>query len=71
MKLEIVEFTEMHQPYFEKFNRDWIEQFFWLEDVDRYVLQQPKEAIIDKGGAILILTTVRFEFPSSSGSSPY
>ena len=54
MKLQIVDYREMHQPYFEQFNRDWIEQYFWLEDVDRCVLQQPKEAIIDKGGAILM-----------------
>jgi GNAT superfamily N-acetyltransferase len=54
MKLQIVDYADMHQPYFEKFNRDWIEQYFWLEEVDRYVLQQPQVAIIDKGGAILM-----------------
>lgn len=42
------------QPYFEKFNRDWIERFFWLEDIDVQVLKHPREAILDDGGAILM-----------------
>lgn len=52
--LKIVEYESKYQPYFEKFNREWIEKYFWLEDVDRYVLTQPEEAILEKGGAILM-----------------
>jgi ribosomal protein S18 acetylase RimI-like enzyme len=52
--LAIVDYEPKYQPYFEKFNRDWIEKYFWLEDLDKYVLQQPEEAILDKGGAILM-----------------
>lgn len=54
--IEIVDYNKGHQPYFEKFNRDWIEKYFWLEDVDRYVLQHPDEAVLEKGGAILMAT---------------
>jgi len=52
--IEIVEFRKEHQPYFERFNRAWIEKQFWLEPIDLYVLQKPEEAIIAPGGAILM-----------------
>jgi ribosomal protein S18 acetylase RimI-like enzyme len=52
--IEIVDYRAEHQPYFEKFNRSWIEENFDLEPVDIYVLQNPEEAIIKTGGAILM-----------------
>jgi N-acetylglutamate synthase-like GNAT family acetyltransferase len=54
--IEIIDYRPEHQPYFESFNRAWIEKYFWLEDIDKYVLQNPEEAIIDKGGAVLMAT---------------
>lgn len=54
--VKIIDYKKEHQPYFEKFNRDWIEKYFWLEEVDKYVLQHPEEAILQKGGAILMAT---------------
>jgi GNAT superfamily N-acetyltransferase len=50
----IVDFVPAHQAYFEKFNRDWIEKFFWMEPIDFQVLQNPDEHIIAKGGKILM-----------------
>ena len=52
--IEIVTYKPEHQPYFEKLNSDWIKVHFDLEPVDLYVLQNPEEAIINKGGAILM-----------------
>jgi ribosomal protein S18 acetylase RimI-like enzyme len=52
--ITILDYNPTHQPYFEKFNRDWIEKYFWLEELDKFVLQHPQEAILDKGGAILM-----------------
>jgi ribosomal protein S18 acetylase RimI-like enzyme len=52
--IKIIDYKKEHQPYFEKFNRDWIEKYFWLEEVDKYVLQHPEEAILRNGGAILM-----------------
>ena len=52
--LEIIDYRPEHQPWFEKFNRDWIEKFFWMEPIDIAVLQHPEDHIIDKGGAILM-----------------
>jgi len=54
--IEIVDYTPEHQPYFERLNRAWIEKYFWLEELDKYVLQNPQEAILDEGGAILMAT---------------
>ncbi len=55
-RIDIIDYKKEHQPFFEHFNRDWIEKYFWLEDVDKYVLQHPEEAILHKGGAILMAT---------------
>ncbi len=54
--IRIVEYKPEHQPFFEKFNKAWIEKYFWLEEIDIYVLQNPEEAILNKGGAILMAT---------------
>jgi ribosomal protein S18 acetylase RimI-like enzyme len=51
---EIVEYRPEHQPFWEKLNRDWIKVFFEIEPFDEYVLQNPGEAILKDGGAILI-----------------
>ena len=50
----IVEYNSSHQPYFEKFNRDWIEKYFEMEPLDEFVLTNPEEAILKPGGAILM-----------------
>lgn len=52
--IKIIDYRPEHQPYFEGLNRAWIEKFFWMEDRDTYVLQKPEEAIIEKGGAVLM-----------------
>jgi ribosomal protein S18 acetylase RimI-like enzyme len=54
--IQIIDYRPEHQPYFEAFNRSWIEKYFWLEEIDKYVLQHPEEAIIKKGGAVLMAT---------------
>lgn len=52
--LEIINYQPEHQPWFEKFNREWIEEHFWMEHIDTAVLQNPEKYIINKGGCILI-----------------
>jgi ribosomal protein S18 acetylase RimI-like enzyme len=52
--IEIVDYEPAHQPYFEQFNRAWIEEYFTMEPVDEYVLRNPEEAILAEGGAILM-----------------
>ncbi|MBK7652645.1 MAG: GNAT family N-acetyltransferase [Flammeovirgaceae bacterium] len=52
--IKVIKYHPEHQPWFEKFNRDWIEKFFWMEPVDFDVLQNPEEHIISKGGFIFM-----------------
>jgi ribosomal protein S18 acetylase RimI-like enzyme len=53
-KISIIDYRKEHQPYFEKFNRAWIEELFVMEQVDEWVVSNPEEAIIKPGGAILM-----------------
>jgi GNAT superfamily N-acetyltransferase len=53
--LRITEFRDELAPLFHDINAEWINTMFVMEDVDRYVLQNPRETIIDKGGAILFV----------------
>jgi len=52
--ITIVPYEAKYQPYFEKFNRHWIEAWFTMEPLDEYVLTNPEEAILKDGGAILM-----------------
>src|SRR5947209_57290 len=52
--IKIVNYRPAYQPFFEAFNKAWIEKDFWLEELDRYVLTHPEEAILKEGGAILM-----------------
>ena len=52
--ITIVGYEKKHQPYFEQFNRQWIEAWFTMEAVDEYVLTKPEKAILKDGGAILM-----------------
>lgn len=52
--IEIVEYRPAHQPWFEKFNREWIEKYFAMEPLDYQILQNPEEHIIQKGGSIFL-----------------
>jgi N-acetylglutamate synthase-like GNAT family acetyltransferase len=54
--VEITEYQPHHQPWFEKFNRAWIEYYFWMEPIDEQVLRYPDEHILKKGGSILMAT---------------
>ena len=52
--IEIVQYEKKYQPYFEQFNRQWIEAWFTMEPLDEWVLTNPEEAILKDGGAILM-----------------
>ncbi|MEO6541016.1 MAG: GNAT family N-acetyltransferase [Ferruginibacter sp.] len=54
--INILEYEDHHQPYFEKFNRDWIEKYFVMEPIDEFVLTDPEEALLKPGGAVLMAT---------------
>jgi ribosomal protein S18 acetylase RimI-like enzyme len=52
--ITIIDYEPRHQPDFESLNRVWIEKYFYMEPRDEYVLKNPEEAILSKGGCILI-----------------
>lgn len=52
--IEIVDYTPECQPWFETFNRAWIEKYFWMEPIDIAVLQHPEEHIVATGGRIIV-----------------
>ena len=52
--IKIVDYRPEHQPWFEKFNRQWIEELFEMEPVDEWVLTNPEKALLEPGGAILM-----------------
>ena len=54
VSVRLEEYRPFHQPWFEKVNRAWIEEYFWMEPIDFHVLQHPDEHIIAHGGAILM-----------------
>ena len=52
MELQLIDYRPEYQPYFEKFNVAWLEEFFVVEPFDKWVLEQPEDAIIKTGGKI-------------------
>ena len=54
--IQILDYLPEHQPYFEKFNRQWIEEWFEMEALDEWVLTNPDQSILEPGGAILMAT---------------
>lgn len=55
-RLAVIDYQPDHQPYFERFNKAWLEHYFTVEPLDKYVLENPEEAIIDKGGKVYFVT---------------
>lgn len=51
--VRVVPFSDELQPVFERLNLEWIEKHFWVEDLDREILSDPRETIIKNGGQVL------------------
>ena len=52
--IEILAYKAEHAFHFERLNKAWIDKYFVLEDLDKWVLENPHEAILQKGGTILM-----------------
>jgi ribosomal protein S18 acetylase RimI-like enzyme len=50
--LSLLPYQPQYQPHFEQLNKAWIEAYFTLEPIDQWVLEHPREAILDAGGQI-------------------
>ena len=51
-KLKIVPFNNGYKAEFEYLNRQWIEEYFVMEEEDLKTLQNPESYIINRGGEI-------------------
>jgi len=51
--IQIENYRAEWKHYFEAYNKAWIEKYFALEEIDKYVLSNPEEAILKDGGKIL------------------
>lgn len=65
----IVPYKPEYAIYFDRYNRDWLEEYYEVEPIDKYVLENPEEAILQPGGKILfaehkeqIIGTVALKF---------
>ncbi len=52
MGIHIIDYKPEYAVYFDRFNRDWLEERFTVEPIDKWVLENPEEAITAKGGKI-------------------
>ena len=50
--IDIVTFQKKYKADFERLNREWIEEYFQMEDEDFYTLQNPESHVIEKNGEI-------------------
>ena len=51
-KLKIVPFNTDYISAFEKLNREWIEEYFIMEEEDLMTLQNPESYVMERGGEI-------------------
>ena len=52
MELQLIDYKPEYQPYFEKFNNAWLDEYFTIEPFDKWVLENPNESIFKDGGEI-------------------
>jgi len=52
--IKIVNFKPSYQKAFKAINKEWITQYFVMEEADFKALDHPQEYILDKGGYIAI-----------------
>lgn len=50
--VQIVQWTKEYEDDFVRLNKEWIEQYFQLEECDLKVLNDPEKQIIQQGGDI-------------------
>ena len=51
-KLKIVPFNTDYKSAFEQLNREWIEEYFIMEEEDLKTLQNPESYVLERGGEI-------------------
>jgi DNA-binding MarR family transcriptional regulator/N-acetylglutamate synthase-like GNAT family acetyltransferase len=52
-RIEIIDYTPRLRQHFESLNREWLEKYFRVEELDARLLSRPYQEIVKKGGAVL------------------
>lgn len=50
--IQYISYSDRLKQHFAKLNYEWLEKYFYVEDYDKEVLENPKAYIIDQGGQI-------------------
>lgn len=58
-QITIVPYQPEYAIYFERFNKSWLEEYYTVEPIDKYVLENPDIAILKPGGSILFAENKR------------
>lgn len=53
-EIQIVDYNDSYKEAFKTINKEWIELYFEMEEMDRKTLNHPKEYILDRGGHIVV-----------------
>lgn len=53
-QINIIEYSHQFANDWYEINREWIEENFKLEPIDEFILKNPQNAILEKGGVILL-----------------
>jgi GNAT superfamily N-acetyltransferase len=53
--VEVVQFRPELAPFFESLNREWIEQYFEIEEADERVFGNPFKEVVEPGGQIFFV----------------
>ncbi len=51
--MDIIDYQPAYASAFERLNLEWLEKYFWVEDIDRAILSNPGAEVIGHGGHIL------------------
>ena len=52
MDFKVEEYKSDYRIFFEQLNKAWLEEYFSVEPLDKWVLENPEEAILRDGGKI-------------------
>ncbi len=53
--ISIVPYEDKYQPDFERLNMEWLELYSLTEEYDLAILNDPRDTVINKGGAIFLV----------------
>lgn len=53
--MEIIDYEPVYASAFERLNLEWLEKYFYVEEIDRTILSNPGAEVIDHGGHILFV----------------